>query len=273
MAPPLAVLVVSGGHTARGDHGRRHALPAPGSDGRRRGGRGVRQGRARLLGLGYPGGPVIDRLAAQGIPAAIRFPRPMFKRGLRLLVLGAQDRGAQPRAPSSRRPRGPGSRGIVPGSGRRRAGAQARRGGASSRLPTRWCIGGGVAANSRLRARVVGAAEASGRRVLLPDLALCTDNGAMIAATAWWRLGIRRPHPAHHGRLSFARPPDPGLARAGLGRASSVARPPDPGLRPARRVAALPGRVLPWVSTPIGRVLTRSHGPYGSESAPVGGHR
>src|ERR687897_827956 len=49
-------------------------------------------------------------------------------------------------------------------------------------------LGGGVAANSRLRARVAEAAEASERRVFLPPLALCTDNGAMIAGAAWWRL-------------------------------------------------------------------------------------
>src|ERR687898_746668 len=53
---------------------------------------------------------------------------------------------------------------------------------------TTLVLGGGVAANSRLRARVAEAAEASGRRVFLPPLALCTDNGAMIAGTAWWRL-------------------------------------------------------------------------------------
>ena len=49
-------------------------------------------------------------------------------------------------------------------------------------------IGGGVAANSRLRARVAEAAAATGRGAFLPPAHLCTDNGAMIAATAWWRL-------------------------------------------------------------------------------------
>jgi N6-L-threonylcarbamoyladenine synthase len=49
-------------------------------------------------------------------------------------------------------------------------------------------IGGGVAANSRLRTRLLEVAEDSGIPALLPRVALCTDNGAMIAATAWWRL-------------------------------------------------------------------------------------
>jgi N6-L-threonylcarbamoyladenine synthase len=60
-------------------------------------------------------------------------------------------------------------------------------------------IGGGVAANSRLRTRLLDAAEASGRRAFLPPLALCTDNGAMIAATAWWRLGADGPTPLDAG--------------------------------------------------------------------------
>jgi N6-L-threonylcarbamoyladenine synthase len=49
-------------------------------------------------------------------------------------------------------------------------------------------IGGGVAANSRLRERVAQTAARGGRRVFLPPRELCTDNGAMIAAAAWWRL-------------------------------------------------------------------------------------
>ena len=48
-------------------------------------------------------------------------------------------------------------------------------------------LGGGVAANSRLRERVTEVAAATGRRAFLPPLELCTDNGAMIAAAAWWR--------------------------------------------------------------------------------------
>ena len=60
-------------------------------------------------------------------------------------------------------------------------------------------IGGGVAANSRLRARVREAADATGRGAFLPPPELCTDNGAMIAATAWWRFHIDGPTPLDGG--------------------------------------------------------------------------
>jgi N6-L-threonylcarbamoyladenine synthase len=60
-------------------------------------------------------------------------------------------------------------------------------------------LGGGVAANSALRARVQEVAAATGRRAFLPPLDLCTDNAAMIAAAAWWRLGADGPTPLDAG--------------------------------------------------------------------------
>jgi N6-L-threonylcarbamoyladenine synthase len=60
-------------------------------------------------------------------------------------------------------------------------------------------LGGGVAANSRLRARVAELGAATGRRVFLPPRELCTDNGAMIAAAAWWQLRAHGPTPLDGG--------------------------------------------------------------------------
>ncbi|HUZ26646.1 MAG TPA: tRNA (adenosine(37)-N6)-threonylcarbamoyltransferase complex transferase subunit TsaD, partial [Streptosporangiaceae bacterium] len=57
------------------------------------------------------------------------------------------------------------------------------------------CIGGGVAANSALRAAVVAAAEADGRAAFLPSRSMCTDNAAMVGATAWYRLRADGPTP------------------------------------------------------------------------------
>ena len=60
-------------------------------------------------------------------------------------------------------------------------------------------IGGGVAANSALRAAVADLADRTGRRALIPPRELCTDNAAMIAATAWWRLRSDGPTPLDDG--------------------------------------------------------------------------
>ncbi len=60
-------------------------------------------------------------------------------------------------------------------------------------------IGGGVAANSRLRERVVEAALASGRRAVVPQMSLCTDNAAMIAALAYRKLLADGPSPLDSG--------------------------------------------------------------------------
>ena len=203
VAPPLAVLMVSGGHTLvvimEGD-ARYRLLGQTVDDAAGEAFDKV----ARFLGLGYPGGPAIDRLAVDGDPAAIRFPRPMFHEGfdfsfsgLKTAVLNHVRR--HPDEVELRDLAASFQEAIVDVLVHKLVGA-AELAGAETLV-----IGGGVAANSRLRAGVVDAAEASGRRVLLPDLSLCTDNGAMIAATAWWRLASDGPTPLTSGA-------DPSLA-------------------------------------------------------------
>ena len=152
---------------------------------------------ARHLGLGYPGGPAIDRSRATATRPRCAFPRAMPGEadfsfaGLKTAVVNHV-----PQAP--RRRRSP----TWPRRSRRRS--------STSWSSSCWprpttparpslAIGGGVAANSRLRARVAAAAEATGRRAFLPPPELCTDNGAMIAATAWWRLRADGPTPLDAG--------------------------------------------------------------------------
>jgi len=196
LAPPLAVLLVSGGHTmvvaVRG-HGEYRVLGQTLDDAAGEAFDKV----ARLLGLGYPGGPAIDRIATRGDPGAVPFPRPMIASGFDFSFAGLKTAVAY----HLRRTPEPVVADVA-------ASFQeavvdtlvAKLLAAADEIdaPT-LVIGGGVAANSRLRERVLEAAEATGRAAFLPPLELCTDNGAMIAATAWWRLRLDGPTPLDGG--------------------------------------------------------------------------
>ena len=113
---------------------------------------------ARLLGLGYPGGAEIDRLAREGDPDGVRVPGGA-RAGARLLVLRAQDGAALRRA----RPRAGGARGAARRPRRElpaRDRAGARRAASRPRAPSTVAIVGGVAANSELRASLPDAVAA-----------------------------------------------------------------------------------------------------------------
>jgi N6-L-threonylcarbamoyladenine synthase len=137
---------------------------------------------ARLLGLGYPGGPLVDALAAHGDPAAVAFPRPApagldwsfsgLKTAVRTHVLSA-DRASDADVCASFQAA------VVDALLDRVVRAVAATGVRDVAL----C--GGVAANSELRRR---AAALDGIRVHLPPRARCTDNGAMIANAGRLRL-------------------------------------------------------------------------------------
>jgi len=184
LEPPLAVLVASGGHTMTvlmEDHGRYRVVGETVDDAAGEAFDKV----ARHLGFGYPGGPAIDRLARAGDAAAIRFPRAMpgaadFSfAGLKTAVVNhVRDHpdAALPDVAASFQ------EAVVDQLVDKLVAAADE-----ADVPV-LAIGGGVAANSRLRERVAERAAATGRRAFLPPLALCTDNGAMIAGTAWWQL-------------------------------------------------------------------------------------
>jgi N6-L-threonylcarbamoyladenine synthase len=136
---------------------------------------------ARVLGLGYPGGPVIDDLARTGDPAAVRFPRALIDDGSDDFSLS----GLKTAVLRHVRAAGPAldlagvaasfQEAVVDVQVSKVLGAAKREG-----LDT-VLLAGGVAANSRLRARLTDEAEGLGVRVLAPSPALCTDNGAMVA--------------------------------------------------------------------------------------------
>jgi N6-L-threonylcarbamoyladenine synthase len=136
---------------------------------------------ARLLGLGFPGGPVVDRLAREGDPKAIAFPRGKTQgtydvsfSGLKTAVarwVEAQD-GDIPVADVCAS-----FQESVVDVLTSKAVAACRAHGVDHLL-----IGGGVAANSRLRALAQDRCDAAGIRLRVPRPGLCTDNGAMVAA-------------------------------------------------------------------------------------------
>ena len=146
---------------------------------------------AKLLGLGYPGGPALARLAEFGDPKAFALPRPLLRRdsldfsfaGLKTAVRthALKLEGStceQPRADLAASTQ----EAIVDVLVRKSMAALARTG------STRLVVAGGVGANTLLRARLRAECDKRQARVHYPELALCTDNGAMIALAAAMRL-------------------------------------------------------------------------------------
>jgi N6-L-threonylcarbamoyladenine synthase len=142
---------------------------------------------ARVLGLGYPGGPLIDELARQGDPTAIDFPRSLLHdgtwdfslSGLKTAVLRHVQRnpGVKPADVAAAF-----QEAVVDVQVAKVVGAAIKEG-----LDT-VLLAGGVAANSRLRARMAAEADSAGLRLLVPSPALCTDNGAMVAVAGSFAL-------------------------------------------------------------------------------------
>lgn len=190
LEPPFVALLVSGGHTSlvhAPQWGEYHTLGSTIDDAAGEAFDKV----AKALGLGYPGGPEISRLAADGDPAAIPFPRAMMRSddldfslsGLKTSVVTyiAKERaaGRELRLPDI----AASFQAAVIDVQVAKALCAVEGCGVSTFL-----IGGGVAANPALRAALTAAMQARGVRVSVPPLSLCTDNAAMIGAAAHLRL-------------------------------------------------------------------------------------
>ena len=184
---PFLALLVSGGHTLLADVERvgRYTLLGESIDD------AVGEAfdkTAKLLGLGYPGGPAIERLAAQGRPGRFTFPRPMADRpGLDFSFSGLKTAAAQ-------------AIGTTTDAQRAADIALAFQDAAIDALVikceralvetghTRLLIAGGVSANQLLRRRLSEVAAKRNARIYYPRLEFCTDNGAMIAYAGYLRL-------------------------------------------------------------------------------------
>ncbi|CAN5227458.1 tRNA (adenosine(37)-N6)-threonylcarbamoyltransferase complex transferase subunit TsaD [soil metagenome] len=193
---PLVVLLVSGGHTmlvSMEDHGRYRLLGSTVDDAAGEAFDKV----ARYLGLGYPGGPAIDRIAMSGDPDAIGFPRAMLADGLDFSFSGLKT------AVINHVRKHPDATTADVAAGFQEAVvdvlvAKARR--AAHQIGARGLVlGGGVAANSVLRERFLSACVEDGVHGFLPIRAMCTDNAAMVGAAAWWRLASDGPSPLDLG--------------------------------------------------------------------------
>jgi tRNA N6-adenosine threonylcarbamoyltransferase len=194
---PCVVLVVSGGHTHlyyKELSGHCRLLGATRDDAA---GEAFDKG-AQMLGLEYPGGPAVDRLARQGNPAAIAFPRSYLKKGsldfsfsglktallYTLRAIHEQSRTARAADFAA------GYQEAIVSVLVDKAFAAVRLSGARA-----LAVVGGVSANSRLRTLFQHRAAAEGLHLSLPPLEYCTDNAAMIAAAGSQalRAGLRAP--------------------------------------------------------------------------------
>lgn len=190
LEPPLIALVVSGGHTALvhvPEWGVYHTLGQTLDDAAGEAFDKV----AKLLGLGYPGGPVISRLALEGDPAAIAFPRAMLRSGNYDFSLSGLKTAVITYVEAEKRAGREISIPDVVASFQAAVidvqVAKAVR--AAEEYGVRaFCLAGGVAANAALREGLRAAMAERGIRFSVPTFALCTDNAAMIAAAAHFRL-------------------------------------------------------------------------------------
>lgn len=186
---PFICLMVSGGHTMIvevKDHGKYKILGQTRDDAAGEAFDKV----ARLLKLGFPGGPIIDKLAKEGNPHAVEFKRPMIEdefkydfsfSGIKTAVVNLVHR------PSSIVPRIPDivasfQQAVVDVLVEKTIKA------AKNKNINTICLAGGVSANSLLRSQMLKQGEEAGLSVIIPPFEYTTDNAAMIGCAAYYKF-------------------------------------------------------------------------------------
>jgi N6-L-threonylcarbamoyladenine synthase len=201
--PPFVCLIASGGHTLLAKVDRHDGFDVLGRCLDDAAGEAFDKG-ARMLGLGFPGGPALERLAAAGDPQAVSFPgahnRAEGRRGARgkafaqsldfsfaglktALLYKLRELGRQP-SPAEAADLAASYQAAIVESLCERAERALEQTGVD-----RLAVGGGVAANGVLRARLQGL----GATVHVPERSLCTDNAAMIASAARFARALSYP--------------------------------------------------------------------------------
>jgi N6-L-threonylcarbamoyladenine synthase len=203
LEPPFLCLIASGGHTLLAGVRDPSGFEVIGETLDDAAGEAFDKG-ARLLGLGYPGGPAIQEAAEGGDPEAFNFPVAMSERGLDFSFSGLKTalvykvRDLEPDEIEARRKDLAASfqRAITD-----QLVAKLRRAAGAGEWPA-IALGGGVAANAELRERTQALCDELGLRLKLVPISLCTDNAAMIASAA--RFTEPLPYPDYLGFDAFA---------------------------------------------------------------------
>ena len=187
---PFVALLVSGGHTQlmRVDAVGRYTLLGESIDDAA--GEAFDKS-AKLIGLGYPGGPALARLAASGRPDAFALPRPLLHSGdLDFSFAGLKTAVATQHRKLGAAPSDAQLADLAASTQAAIVEVLVKKSLAALKATglQRLVVSGGVGANAELRRQLNALARQRGLRVHYPELALCTDNGAMIALAAAMRL-------------------------------------------------------------------------------------
>ena len=193
LEPPFLCLVVSGGHSHLvevADYGEYHLMGQTVDDAA---GEAFDKA-ARVLGLPYPGGPRIDALAEEGNPHFLSLPHPKLEgrydvsfSGVKTAFLNAVHSMEQKGQPLPKADLAASFRFAVCDQLAEKTERLLRDRIAENRAPV-MALAGGVSANRELRRRMTNLCESLCVKLYLPRLDLCTDNGAMIGAAAYYQL-------------------------------------------------------------------------------------
>lgn len=195
LEPPFMALIISGGHTNIVEVTDYNTCTVLG--GTRDDAAGEAYDKvARVIGLGYPGGPKMDRAAREGNPDAIHFKRVYLEKGsydfsfsgIKTQVLNyvnqERQKGREINVPDLAASFQQALLDVI---------IQKTIAAVQERGEKRVVMAGGVSANSHLREQMQVACDANGIRLYRPDPVLCTDNGAMIAAAAYYKYQMQGP--------------------------------------------------------------------------------